>query len=207
MAEHPAKFTDAILEKIDEILPQGKLLDPFAGTGKIHNIGRDSIGVEIEPEWANMHPQNIVGNALNLPFGNKVFDIVCCSPVYGNRMSDSHNAKDASKRYTYTHILGRKLHPENSGKLQWGHEYQVFHDNAWKESRRVLRTNGLFCLNVKDHIRAKKIVGVSHWHRSLLESLNFEMIEHHKIPVKGMRNGENGELRVDHENIYLFRKN
>jgi tRNA G10 N-methylase Trm11 len=56
MTAHPAKFSDEILARIhvhDTDSPLRPLiLDPFAGTGKVHRLdGIRSIGVEIEPEW------------------------------------------------------------------------------------------------------------------------------------------------------------
>ena len=68
---HPARFSDAVLDRIgtmlDEYQVNGVVLDPFAGTGKIHRLAtptRRTVGVEIEPEWAATHPGTIVGNAL-----------------------------------------------------------------------------------------------------------------------------------------------
>lgn len=45
----------------------------------------------------------IVGNALYLPFRDRAFDGIVTSPCYGNRMADHHDARDDSKRNTYTH--------------------------------------------------------------------------------------------------------
>lgn len=62
-----------------------------------------------------------------MPYKDTFFDAICVSPVYGNRVSDSHNAKDGSKRVTYTHMLGRKLTDGNTGCLQWGEKYKQAH--------------------------------------------------------------------------------
>ena len=100
---HPAAFSDAILRYLanSDLLPSGVLLDPFAGIGKCHRLAsadRRFIGVEIEPEWANCHPDTVVGDALALPFEDESFDGCLTSCCYGNRMADSHNAKDGSLR-------------------------------------------------------------------------------------------------------------
>lgn len=88
---HPAKFTDVILATIADQLygVTGRVLDPFAGTGRIHRLARpdlETVGVEIEPEWAAQHPNTVVGDALHLPFPDESFDAICTSPTYGNRM-------------------------------------------------------------------------------------------------------------------------
>lgn len=116
---HPAKFSSSVLDAmaglLDDLFPDGgRILDPFAGVGKIHEIADfekrvlrspsgsteigplfDIVGVELEPEWAAAHPATLVGDATSLPFEEHVFDAVVTSPCYGNRMADHHEAKDA----------------------------------------------------------------------------------------------------------------
>lgn len=228
---HPAKFSDHILAAIAQIVDDEAffpgdrelpltLLDPFAGTGKIHQLdsshktGFDrrirTFGIEIEPEWADYHPQTYVGNALDLPFGNASMDLVATSCTYGNRMADHHVAKDSSKRMTYTHQLGRQLDDDNSGKMHWGPKYWEFHQKAWAEMHRVLVPGGLFILNVKDFLRTKKgvqeYVGVAQWHIDLLLDMGYSVEVDQIIPVKGMGFGANGKSRVDHERVIAFRK-
>lgn len=66
---HPAKFSDKILDKIAEHLPtEGVVLDPFAGTGRIHELAtaeRRTVGIEIEQEWAETHADTIHADALD----------------------------------------------------------------------------------------------------------------------------------------------
>lgn len=93
---HPAKFSIEVLDAIDVIVPEGvTVLDPFAGVGFIHRLkGRSTIGVELEPEWASVHPRTIQGNALALPIPDESVPWVVTSPCYGNRMADHHDAKE-----------------------------------------------------------------------------------------------------------------
>lgn len=98
--DHPAKFHKALWPALAAgcwPARAGVILDPFAGVGGIHTL-RDipgfekveTVGVEIEPEWALAHPGTRVGDATALEFGEAAFDAVCTSPAYGNRMSDQY---------------------------------------------------------------------------------------------------------------------
>jgi len=223
MDEHPAKFSKSILAEIRQMVKPGwRVLDPFAGTGKIdvlREVGVETWGVEIEPEWAMQSPYTVVGNALSLPFGDQTFDASITSCTYGNRMADHHQAKDPCKkcdgagckpcrwrglswRNTYTHVLGRKLHPDNSGAMQWGPAYRDFHEAAWKEVTRVTRE--VFILNVSDHIRGDKRQPVAQWHFGLLQRLGWHLEEWKTVATPRQRNGQNAHLRVDGEEIARF---
>lgn len=211
---HPAKFTDTILDEVEDLWARfdcrGPILDPFAGTGKIHGLGErlgvETFGVEIEPEWARAHRRTIVGDALALPFPDGLFGAVVTSPTYGNRMADHHEARDSSRRNTYRHALGRPLTDGSSAGLQWGDEYRRFHERAWAEVARVLDVGGSFFLNVKDHVRRGEIVEVSEWHRETVEALGFVLVTRSLVAVSGNRQGENGHVRVPYENVFVFEK-
>ncbi len=212
-----------------------QLLDPFAGVGKIHQLADPemihTVGVEIEPEWALNHPNTIVGDSRSLPIEwTDHFDLVVTSPSYANRMADHHEAREKCKicngtgiygalvcekcdgkgrrtykRNTYRHVLGRPLTEGNSGMMQWGDEYRALHEQVWQEVARVLKPGGLFILNVSDHIRKKRVVQVAQWHLDTCLALGFE--HDHSIEVKTPRNryGENRDLRVDHEMIFVLK--
>lgn len=207
---HPAKYTDSLLPVFASMItPSTYGLDPFGGTGKIFLLCKlvPEISVEcieIEPEWANYDTRIKVGNALALPFEDGTFDWVCTSPTYGNRMADHHNARDNSHRNTYRHALGRTLHPDNSGAMQWGEQYRAFHLRAWGEVRRVLKSGGVFILNCKDHIRQKKVVRVCDWHKQALIDLGFQIVDEKPIECPGNRFGQNGDCRVNSEMVFKF---
>ncbi len=197
-------------------MPEGGLiLDPFAGTGGVHRLASEkyrTIGVEIEAPWADTHIMTIQGDALALPFGDHSFDCVITSPVYGNRFSDHHKARDGSLRRSYTHDLQRmtgdperKLHPNNSGTLQWGDSYRDFHERAWTEVLRVLKPGAFFVLNSSDHIRNGEVQPVTDWHFSTASRLGFEIIDCIEVPTPRMRNGANSAARVDHETVACLR--
>jgi hypothetical protein len=102
---HPATFSKELMPTLIELAANSKrILDPFAGTGKIHRL-RDSldvetVGVEIEPEGANMSEWTIQGDSSDLLalFERESFDAVFTSPGFANRMSDHQKAMDKCKR-------------------------------------------------------------------------------------------------------------
>ena len=204
--KHPAKFNDAILAAIESELPEvGRVLDPFAGTGRIHELAtetRYTYGIELEAAWADMHPSTTIGNALTLPWIDNTFDAIATSPTYGNRMADTYDGRDGSKRNTYRTALGQDLRSENSGAMQWGDEYREFHGKAWTEARRVLKPGGVFVLNVKDHIRKGERQYVTNWHVVHLQTvLGFHEIGAQRIPTRGNGFGANGKVRIDYEEV------
>ena len=205
--KHPAKYTDALLPVFEELL-RGctEVLDPFAGTGKIHSLTYKTIGIEIEKEWAEMHKNTIIGDATDLQFPNCKFDAICTSPTYGNRMADCHNAKDGSSRNTYTHKLGRVLNENNTGRMQWGKKYRDLHIKAWNECFRVLKKDGVFILNFKNHIRKGKEVDVFSWHVKTLIEIGFSLDLVKQIETNGNGFGQNGKLRTGFEFVARFIK-
>lgn len=207
--KHPAKFTDTLWPVFVEMLRGRKrVLDPFAGTGTIFTIekllpGCRAEGVELEPEWAALHPRTTQGNALHLPWPDCYFDAVLTSPAYGNRMADNL-LRDRWKRNTYASELGRELSPASGAALQWGPRYREFHVAAWTEARRVLCPGAAFVLNIKDHIRAGKLQPVTQWHIDALTALGFRLLRHERVNTPSMRYGANADLRVEYESVILF---
>lgn len=208
--KHPAKFTKTLMPIFAELLSTlpktAKVLDPFAGTGKIHELPYDTHGIEIEPEWAAMHPKTICGDSTKMKFSSGFFDAICTSPTYGNRMADHHEAKDNSKRNTYTHVLGRKLTENNTGAMQWGDDYKRLHEDVYAECFRVLKSDGILIINMKNHIRQGIEIDVNKWHIECLVKLGFDLERIVTVPLKGNGFGANGKVRTGVEYINMLRK-
>lgn len=203
---HPARYSVGLLPIFAAAVPAKRyprVLDPFAGTGRIHELDNETVGVELEPEWARLHPDTIVGTALDLDFADGEFDAIVTSPTYGNRFADHHDAKDGSLRRSYTHDLGRKLTDGNSGAMQWGRRYREFHTQAWEEAWRVLRPGGRFVLNVKDHDRQFTRQLVAAWHVTELLRLGFALAWFDQLDAGGLRLGDNSEDRYPEQIIVL----
>jgi tRNA G10 N-methylase Trm11 len=207
---HPAKFSDSILECIDSVIHkyriEGVALDPFSGVGRIHELDRPRLkvfGMDIEREWAFETPDNVVGDAFHLPFREECLDALITSPTYGNRMADHHNAKDGSKRLTYTHTLGHELHRNNTGKMQWGTTYRFAHIAMWDNLYELIKPGGFVVLNVSDHYRKYEIQFVSQFHVKTLAHAGIKWIDHYAVQTPRMGFGANSELRVNHENVFV----
>lgn len=218
MPQHPAKYTDVLMPVFARVLREHgaqSVLDPMAGVGKIgllrdYGFAGRIVANEIEPEWAAQAPAHVeihVGDAANMTWARDgEFDAIVTSPTYGNRMADHHNARDGSRRYTYRHVLGRPLNPANTGQMQWGEAYREAHRRIWAECIRVLRSGGVFVVNVKNHIRRGEIVRVSEWHAEELQRQGLQLIERVRVECPGMRHGANAGLRVEHEDVWVFKK-
>jgi tRNA G10 N-methylase Trm11 len=146
----------------------------------------------------------VISDAQALPFRDDSFEAIATSPTYGNRMADHHNARDGSHRITYRHLLGRPLHPENTGELQWGAKYQEKHLAIWQECRRVLAPGGIFLLNISDHVRAGKVVPVVDWHIAAMRSVGFRLPRRWAVETLRLRYGANSDQRVTHEYVLKF---
>ena len=216
---HPAPFNREVIMEIARIIdahPDNhlRILDPFAGIGRIHVLPElvatktlVTAGLEIESEWADWQAATLCVDATDIPFGDARFDMVITSPTYGNRMADHHDARDGSKRRTYRHGLGEPLHLRNTGRLQWGTEYRVLHEQVWDECVRVLRPGGWMLLNVKDHVRGGRRIPVTAYHIEYLGGAGLNLDTIASVSTASMKHGQNRDARVGNgELIVAFRK-
>jgi hypothetical protein len=246
---HPAKYSRRVLDALQVIL-DGELVgrprsaerllvvDPFAGTGLIHTLASESIrtiGVELEAEWAEQHDSTIVGSALELVhlFGERGgfpydVDVIATSPCFGNRMADSHDAKDVcnvcigsgvsvddaggaavvcekcdgdglSPRNTYRAKLGRAPSEGSAAVLQWGRAYREFHREFVRQCIEVLPPGGLLAVNMKNHIRDGRVMQVVVWWLAMMLAFEVDLDSVVRLDSAGNRFGSNGAARVDSE--------
>lgn len=228
--KHPAKFNDDLMSVIRTVVLDDMverevrhyaILDPLAGVGTIHKLRSahiHTVGIELEPEWAEQHPDTITGDSLKIlrmwtdprrP-EREGYNAVITSPCYGNRMADHHEAKDKSARNTYRHKLGRPLTGGSSAGLQWttshDDEYKAFHRELWALAVQMIEPGGIFVLNIKDHIRKQEIMKVTDWHIATLTALGLRLEAMRKVWATGNRQGQNGDARIEYEWIVTLRK-
>ncbi|MDE1904862.1 MAG: hypothetical protein KGH75_00240 [Rhodospirillales bacterium] len=215
--KHPAPYSPAIIDAMATLINREALrrdlpvhelmvLDPMAGTGRIHQLPARTFGIELEPEWAAWHPDTKVGNACSLPFDDDRFHAIGVSPAYGNRFADHHNPKDTSTRRSYKFDLGRDPSPGSSGVLHFGPAYRRLHQRAWEEATRVLMPGGLFMLNVSNFVRDFQVVQVAEWHMAVLFRLGYLLESAETVSTRRLRHGANREARVDGELVVALRK-
>lgn len=106
---HPAPFSQKVLAAVqNDMIARGlphstRVLDPFAGIGRIHVLPFRTTGIELEGEWAEQasdwgEGEVIVGDSLAwMETTRRRFGAVVTSPTYSNRMADHHEAKDKCK--------------------------------------------------------------------------------------------------------------
>lgn len=216
--EHPATFSPSVLIAIEEILRRQairlrrplRVIDPFAGIGGIHGLSRavayETVGVELEVEWADAHRSTYVGDATDLYHHERdSFDAVATSPAYGNRMADAYDGRDGSKRRSYRLSLGRPLSSDNGAAMQWGPEYRALHGQAIAEMMRVVRPGGLIVVNMSNHIRAGVQQRVVEWWVSALLASYSTLVEVRHIETPRYGFGANASARVDGEKLIVVR--
>jgi len=220
----PASYSAPVLESIRRLTPAHavRILDPFAGPNGIarlsetlgtfsNSTGRRYLGVEIEPEWAQMGLDTVVGDATKLREipGVVAFapDCVITSPPYGNRMADQYlgDAK-GSRRHTYAIALGRRVSLDSAAHWQWGPRYATILSEGIREIAHILPEGGHFILNMANHYRKGVLQLVVPWAVELVLKRDFELRSWDVVKAKKMRHGANHELRDDHEQLFLFEK-
>lgn len=233
IGHNPASYTDASLQLMGSILNKSQLLkttgiglsiiDPMAGSGKVvelrnyitHKDSAERLRFRLNdlerwkkhPGAENKNP-NVrwtFESAYALTAEDGTFDVLITSPTYGNRMADHHTAKDGSDRQTYTHRLGKQLHPQNTGKVHFGLSYRLAHERIYRECARVLHPSGIAFFVVADFIRRGERVRVTDATLSLLKTAGFHVVKTYDLPMNHFRRGANYTARVGYETVIQCR--
>lgn len=229
LADHPAKFSDPIIQSLDRLLrarakqlkAQGqsgylRVLDPFAGTAKImrlHRPGHVEITcVEIEEEWAAHDERTICAESIEWMRqrarrgGSGRFDVIATSGTYGNRFADCHDPKDGSKRYGYKFSLGRMPTEGSSAVMPWGPRYWGFTAEAYRAMFALLVPGGRFYNNVSDFPKGGHMIHAVEWHQGACYGAGFVQVAQPRwITTRRMTHGANPE-RAAAEAILIMGK-
>ncbi len=213
---HPAKFTTEQLFHIWDHLPsyQDKItvFDPFAGVGTVTILSHYDrnitvTGMEIEREWADQNIHIMTGDSIAyMALTRDRYDAVVTSPAYGNRMADSYDGRDGSKRNTYRVALGRPLDEQNGARLAFNGKYKDFHSRAIEGMVRVTKDGGRVIVVVKNFIRDGELVDVVDWWRSELAANLLTEVAFIPIEAKGLGYGANRDERVKYEYVLVWEK-
>lgn len=164
---------------------------------------------DIETEWADpKYPVDewVHADAEFLALERKA-DVIVTSPTYGNRMADHHNAKDSSRRVTYTHRMGHALRNGNTGVMQFGADYRDKHYRIFRNLRdSCLTDTGVVFLNISNHIRRHQEVDVVSFFKKMMLDLGFVLIRDIEIETPRMRFGANRELRAPCEHLLIYQR-
>lgn len=185
---HPSQYSAEVLAILADLIPSGRVHDPFAGTGlRLGRLcderGAIFSGSDIE-DWPGHDPRMIVADARDaVSYPAEPF-VVVTSPVYGHkRLSDYPNGPTPTTktkgRRDYGIALDRALHPDNLARTTG----QAFGRNPapyWEEHAAAVKHWGeRVLLNVDQPIEAG-------WRR-LLEEAGYRVVE--VIPAYTRRNG------------------
>lgn len=224
---HCAKFSQPIIDAIRayalgeaELLDRRPIIvDPFAGSGRIHDLGdfADTYGFEIEEEYAALHHRTVVADSRHLAVMwamahgvDAKVDIVATSPVYPNGMTDVFKARDNSERNTYQADLGRPPSEGSAvlavrGARKLTPAYRELHEMVWAQCLQVLAPGGLILCNTSNHFVGSVLQRVTEWHLNVWLRLGCSIHEVKPIWTKRNGNGANGKVRDEAERLMILR--
>lgn len=214
VANHPAQFTDSIIQELGVLIPahlpspSHAVYDPFAGVGVRLGALCDRLGVEFSggdlEEWPGADPR-VAARAdatAAWTYPRRPF-VVVTSPTYNNGVNDHFRPRDASRRLTYRSRLGRELHPNNTGRYS-GRSSKAGEVAYWRLTREAVKHwPDTVLVNVKDSIRAGEVYPlVEMWSDCLGSEFGYE-VSHHPVGCPGWRFGSNSGERVEAEVILV----
>lgn len=217
---HCATYSKQLWEPMRQMgdsIPGATVYDPMAGIGTVADVFPDFVprGCEIEPEYA-VRPWIEPINCLQ---HSDAYLFICTSPPYGNRMADQYLGTPEEKelrsktgkrprRQGYAIDLNRKVSPGSSAGLQWGPKYRSTMTEIWQHIVNVnLRSrDGYLLVNVGSSFKNRTYQPVAEWTLQTLMGMDVGLVDYRFVETPGNRDGQNRELRVGGEHLYLFRK-
>lgn len=220
-ASHPAPFSGPVMDVLKDVIAEwpGPVLDPYAGIGRVHELGReDTWGIEIEPEWARAHSRTFDGDSSELEAVNEVTTnlfiprprAIVTSPDYGNRMADQYLGTPTERavraetgrlprRRGYAISLGRRVSDGSGAGHHFGPKYRQIHLDVMTAVTKVCLPEAKLALNVSDSINAREVRGVFRWWLQMVAHLGWRIEDLIPVETRRFRDGSNSDLRVEQE--------
>lgn len=87
-----------------------------------------------------------------------------------------------------------------------GGVYRDKHKRIYENIVPMIKHNGLFVLNIKNHIRKGSIIDVVDWHINTLCNLGMIKLDDILVEVGSMKFGANYNARISDEHIVILEK-
>lgn len=124
---------------------------------------------------------------------------------YGNRMADTYDGRDGSKRMTYRLSLGRMPSPDSAAVIQWGPKYREFHTRVMVAVLPKLAPGALVVINMSNHVRGDIEMHVVEWWVQMLTGLGLRLLAVEPVGTPRFGYGSNHDARADTEFLLVFR--
>ncbi len=213
---HPAPYSEGLFPIFADLISsvaversQVKLLDPMCGEGSILDISKHLPGVAFQVHasdlyrWTYAREGVHTADATDLAYPDSIFDVICTSPPYANRMADSASG-DGDNRVIYADRRESEQIPNDVAAMQWGQQYRLTMSAIWAECVRVAKPGALIIMNCKDHIRLGRIQPVTEFNFLALVRLGCIPTALRFLLTSGVQGVANASLRTGFETVVAF---
>ena len=213
---HPAPYSEGLFPIFADLIssvaadrPQVRLLDPMCGEGSILDIREHLPGVEFRIHasdlyrWTYAREGVHTADATDLAHPDGIFDVICTSPPYANRMADSASG-DGDSRVIYADRRESEQLPNDVAAMQWGQQYRLAMSAIWAECVRVAKPGALIIMNCKDHIRLGRVQPVTEFNFLALVRLGCTPTALRFLLTSGVQGVANASLRTGFETVVAF---
>ena len=213
---HPAPYSEGLFPIFADLISsaalersQVKLLDPMCGEGSILDISDHLPGVAFQVHasdlyrWTYAREGVHTADATDLAHPDSIFDVICTSPPYANRMADSASG-DGDNRVIYADRRESEQLPNDVAAMQWGQQYRLTMSAIWAECVRVAKPGALVIMNCKDHIRLGRIQPVTEFNFLALVRLGCIPTALRFLLTSGVQGVANASARTGFETVVAF---